>query len=68
MALVFSAKPLIARAEAAASRGEISETAAIEIISTDEGDFAPPLPGPDGNRSPVQTRARNPYRLGRRRG
>lgn len=65
MALVFSARPLIAEAEEAAARGETSESGMVQAIRTEEREAVVSIPIPSKNS--VQPRPRNPYRLGRRR-
>jgi O-antigen ligase len=65
MALVFSAQPLIAKAEESAYRGEITESGMVQTISTENRDNT--LSQPVSVTPPPPPPARNPYRLGRRR-
>jgi O-antigen ligase len=65
MALVFSAQPLIAKAQEAADRGEITESGMVQTIGTGTNEDTPPVPV--SAPAPMQPRPRNPYRLGRRR-
>jgi hypothetical protein len=65
MALVFSAQPLIAKAQESANRGEIAESAMVQAINREERNDPPPQLVSAA--ASAQPRPRNPYRLGRRR-
>jgi O-antigen ligase len=65
MALVFTAQPLIAKAQESANRGEIAESAMVQTIGTEKRASVPSRPSSVA--TPPQPRPRNPYRLGRRR-
>jgi hypothetical protein len=65
MALVFSAQPLIAKAQESANRGEIAESAMVQAINREERNDPPPQLVSAA--ASAQPRPRSPYRLGRRR-